>query len=68
MSPEEIRLQCLRAAIPSGISNPDTKMVLERAEAYAAFVTGRDTRTTAPVKPAPTLASKKTGYVAKTPA
>jgi hypothetical protein len=40
MTLEQIRLECLRLAVPYGISNPDTTLIVARARAFEAFVTG----------------------------
>jgi hypothetical protein len=52
MTPEQIRLEALRLAIPdTKILTPDTKLILARAAQYEAFIVGdakqpsRDART-----------------------
>lgn len=65
MSPDEIRLECLKLAVPRDIANPDTKLVLERATAYASFVTGAgQLAKPAPQMPAQSAAPQKSGQPA----
>lgn len=41
MTPEEIRLECLRLSVPRDIANPDTDLILTRAKAYETYVSGK---------------------------
>jgi hypothetical protein len=65
MSPDEIRLECLKLAVPRDIANPDTTLVLERATAYAAYVNGAgQLAKPAPQMPAQNAAPQKSGQPA----
>jgi hypothetical protein len=44
MTAEQIRLEALKLAIPQGISNPDTKLILDRAREYETFIVGEVTQ------------------------
>jgi hypothetical protein len=63
MSPDEIRLECLKLAVPRDIANPDTALVLERATAYATFVSGAGqlAKPAPPMPPMPNVSTPKTG-------
>lgn len=63
MTDTQIRLECLRLAVPSGISNPDAALIVARARAFEEYVTGNSTtparakRRTGKDEPAPADAS-----------
>lgn len=40
MTANEIRLECLRLAVPRDVDNPSVSLILARAKAYEAFVIG----------------------------
>ena len=40
MTSQDIRLECLKLAMPRDIANPDVTKILERAKAFEAFVVG----------------------------
>ena len=40
MTLEQIRLECLRLAVPHGISNPDAALIVARARAFETYVNG----------------------------
>lgn len=44
MSPEQIRLEALKLAVPQGLTNPDTKLILDRAAKYEEFIVGESTK------------------------
>ena len=52
MTHQEIRLECLKLAMPHGVSNFDVDMVKDRAEALFAFVMAGENLHTAPATPA----------------
>ncbi len=64
MSPEEIRLECLRLSVPKDLANPDVAKIVERAKALEAYVVGAGQAKEAPAKQ-PTLSlPQKTGQPA----
>lgn len=61
MTPDEIRLECLKLSVPRDIANPDTETVLQRAKAFEAYVIG-DGQGQKPPSDKPTLSlAPKTG-------
>lgn len=40
MSPDQIRLECLRLALPKDLANPDATVVIARAKAFETYVMG----------------------------
>ncbi len=40
MTEQEIRIECLRLAIPKDLSNPDNAKIVERAKVFEAYVVG----------------------------
>jgi len=40
MNSQEIRLECLKLAMPRDLANPDVSKILERAKAFEAYVNG----------------------------
>lgn len=47
MTPEQLRLECVKLAMPHGVANPDMHMVIDRASVIHEFVT-RDNGKPAP--------------------
>lgn len=41
MTPEEIRLACLKLARPDVTQNPDAELILARAKAFEVYVTSK---------------------------
>lgn len=51
MTPQEIRLECLRLAVPRDIANPDTHVIVQRAKVYELFVVGEGQAQAKPASP-----------------
>lgn len=68
MTPDAIRLECLKLAVPRDIANPDTEIILTRAKAFEAYVVG-DGQGQKPPSDKPTLSlAPKTGQAPSAPA
>jgi hypothetical protein len=60
MTQQEIRLECLRLALPRDLANPDIELIVKRAMAFEAYVAG-DGHAKAPSQP-PALSPQKSGH------
>lgn len=61
MTPETIRLEALKLAIPRDIANPDVDKVIDRARAYERYIVGEG-QAKAPSHQPMTLPAHKPGH------
>lgn len=62
MTDAEIRLECLRLAVPRDIANPDVALILDKAKAFERYVMGEGHAVKAPSEKTLIMPAHKPGH------